>query len=148
MSLTLRPETQLDHCFVIFDYYPTGPDSFDAYASRSRVRASHGDIKVELPGARDLAPESEWPRRAAVDLGPLAPEEYRLSVRKTEACSAHLDSLRIARLSPDPGEPPAGTAKVMVHEPHRVTLAVELQRPSFVVLSEVFYPGMGSVHRR
>src|SRR4030095_8929016 len=29
----------------------------------------------------------------------------------------------------------------MLHEPHRVTVAVELARPSFVVLSEVFYPG-------
>jgi hypothetical protein len=140
LSISLRPETRLEHCFVIFDYYPTGPDSSRlALVLESPREAS--EIKVELPGALDLARETELPRRAAVDLGPLAHEEYRLSISKTEACSANIDSLRIARLTPGPGEPPAGTATIILHEPHRVTVAVELARPSFVVLSEVFYPG-------
>jgi hypothetical protein len=140
LTISLRPEAPLAHCFVIFDYYATGPDnSLITLALEGPPAAS--EIKVELPGASDLAPETELPRRVAVDLGPLQPEVYRLSITRTEACSANIDSLRIARLPPDLGEPPAGTAKIILHEPHRVKLAVELARPSFVVLSEIFYAG-------
>jgi hypothetical protein len=140
LSISLQPAARLDHCFVIFDYYPTGPDGSRLALTLESPREA-SEIKVELPGALDLALETELPRRAAIDLGPLGAEEYRLSISKTEACSANIDSLRVARLPPDPGEPPAGSAKMMLHEPHRVTLAVELARPSFVVLSEVFYSG-------
>ena len=72
--------------------------------------------------------------------GELRGADYHFSFEKTEACEPWIDSVRIAKSIPG-GESEPGTVGITSYEPNRMTLAADLRQTSFVVLSEVFYPG-------
>ncbi|HYK92111.1 MAG TPA: YfhO family protein, partial [Acidobacteriota bacterium] len=73
--------------------------------------------------------------------GELEPQEYSLTLSRTDECSANLDSIRVSTLLPIPGESDPGEVRLTSFQPNQLRLSATLKRSSFVVLSEVYYPG-------
>jgi Bacterial membrane protein YfhO len=140
LSFRLHPDRRVDHCYVVLEYYPTQTD-----ASRLELTmegpAGLSALRLELPGLETQMYGSETLRQIAVDLGCLQSAPYQLSVVRTEACSANLDSLRISSTIPAAQEASPGTVEISSLEPNRLALNARIVRPTFVVVSEVFYPG-------
>jgi hypothetical protein len=79
--------------------------------------------------------------QAALDLGVLRPEEYRVSFTRSAECSANLESVRVARAA-TPGPPGrCGEVSVSHFDPNRLGLSAVLAQPGLVVVSETDYPG-------
>jgi hypothetical protein len=138
VEISFRPRTPGMPCFAVVSFYPAGLAS-----SPIKLRLKGPESEVDL--AADLVgnPATGDLQHVAVDLGRLDAVEYRLSFIKTADCAANVDSLRIAR-SPS-NAVPAGRVSIRSFLPNRLTLHAELNRPAFVVLSEVFYPGWEAV---
>jgi hypothetical protein len=139
VTFVIRPDRPLERCYLIIKYYPTRPE-----VSRTAVRLAgperETEIQVEIPGLKAEAAQRDLERRIAVNLGPLASEAHRISIERTDACSANIDSLRISATPPAP-QADEGSAEIVSFEPNRITVSARTVRPSFLVLSEVFYPG-------
>jgi hypothetical protein len=138
LAILFRPDQPLEHCFVIFSLSAAPAEKCGLTLT---LRGPQGvtQIPVELVASSNQELETERPRRAVLDLGRVDRADHHLSFEKTEACRPWIDSLRIAKSVPREEEP--GTVRIVSYEPNRMTLAGELRRASFVVLSEVFYPG-------
>jgi hypothetical protein len=139
ISLRLEPGEAGYQYFALFKYLPDSgaPCRLTVHLESS---AESRAIEVELPGGSAGLEGEKW-LRAGAALGALDRQPYQLSLRRTEECSARLDSLRIARSLPDPDSEEAGTVEIASFEPNRIRLRAELKRASFVVLSETYYPG-------
>ncbi len=140
VRLRVRLDSGLDHCYLILNYVPT-----TEITSRIRVlvdsSAGRAEIPVDLPGLKQDESEPQYPRQAVADLGPLPEGTSGFYLSKTEACSANLDAVRVSRFSPGSGELDRGEVRLTSFEPNRLVVDARLKRASFIVLSEVYYPG-------
>jgi len=138
-ELTVHPEEPVEDCYLIFDYYPT-----TAAASRVEVTLESeeetGVHTVILEGRQNGDSQPAERHQTALSLGPLESKAYRLSLMRTEECTALLDSLRVSRHPPE-SEPSPGRVEIIEFEPNSIRLRASVNRASFVVLSEVYYPG-------
>jgi hypothetical protein len=138
-DLTIHPQEPLEDCYLIVGYYPAGSS-----ASRLEVTLeSEGESRshsLYLPIMGEGAGDSGSKHKAALSLGPLASRAYRLSFTRTEECAAKLDSLRISRHPPE-SAPVPGRVEITGFEPNAISLRARVERASFVVVSEVYYPG-------
>jgi len=139
LAILFRPDQPLEHCFVIFSL-SGAPQEKCGLTLTLRGPQGAKTIPAELVASLNQELEPERPRSAVLDLGRVDRADYHLSFEKTEACRPWIDSLRIAKSLPGE-EPEPGTVGIASYEPNRMTLVAELSRTSFVVLSEVFYPG-------
>jgi hypothetical protein len=135
ITLRLKPSEE-GRYFLAMSYLPTDLDK-----SRLRVLLEGGgeqrETMAELPGP---AEQQGW-LDAKVDLGLLGRHDYTLSIHKDEQCTAALDSFRLTRSSLQAGQEQAGQAAVTSMTPNMVVVNARMNRPGFVVLSEVNYPG-------
>ncbi len=140
VKLSIRPQSRLDYCYLVLNYIPTSEQ-----ASRVRVLketpAGKTEIEAQLPGLKQGLSEPERTEQAIIDLGEFEPQDSVLTLSRTEECSANLDSIRISPHPPLPGESECGDVKLTSLKPNQLKLSAALKRPSFVVLSEVYYPG-------
>ena len=140
VTFRLRPKHSLEHCYVIINYFATSTSP-----SRLVFRVQEGsggrEVPVELAGLEGSNPESTIAKQGAIDLGPLENKEYQVSLVRTESCSANIDSLRLAKDPPLPEDGARNTVAITLFKPNRMKMVAELSRPSFVVVSEVFFSG-------
>jgi hypothetical protein len=134
VEITFRPRTPGMSCFAVVSYYPAGPAP-----SPIKLRLKGAGSEVEVTGELPGTPGAGELQQAAIALGRLDAVEYQLSFVKTPECSANIDSLRITRSAPNAES--AGRVSITSFRPNRLKLRAELNRPAFVVLSEVFYRG-------
>jgi hypothetical protein len=139
LAILFRPDQPLEHCFVIFSLSGAPAEKCGLTLT---LRGPQGvtQIPVELAAASNQELETERSRSEVLDLGRVDHADHHLSFEKTEACRPWIDSIRIAKSVPREEQEP-GTVRIVSYEPNRMTLAGELRRASFVVLSEAFYPG-------
>jgi len=136
-SLLLSPERDGIECFLVIGYRPGGGG-----VSRLSAKLEAGGVATEIPFELPAAGVMESGlRKEAVSLGRLDRKTYRLSLTVPEGCGAHIDNLRVISGAPPAGTDEAGTAHLTSFEPNRLRLQAEIRRPSFLVLSEVYYPG-------
>ncbi|HEY3132053.1 MAG TPA: YfhO family protein [Acidobacteriota bacterium] len=137
---SLQLDQPVEHCFLICNFYPTGSA---ASHLKFRLEGPKGQstIPMELPGLAAGPGLPEAPQLARIDLGHLDGGQYRFSFVKTEICSANIDSLRISKSDPDSGDQSAGAVKILSYQPNVLKLFARASRPSFLILSEVYYPG-------
>jgi len=140
LSIFIRTGVSLDGCYLIFTFYPTA-ESPSRVVLRMERAGVVTELPVVLPGLQPGDAEPGRPVQTAVNLGALAPDEYRVSLEKTAECSANIDSLRVSRFPPDNGAGEVGAVEIASFRPNRLRLSADLRRPAFVVLSEVYYPG-------
>jgi hypothetical protein len=140
LTLLLRPTRPVEHCYLVFNYYPV-----DAQPSRLHLKCEGAgrieEIAADLPGLQDGEAAPDAPRRVVVDLGAMDNQEYRLFFTKTEECGASIDSVRVSSSVPKEDEYDAGNVSVTQFKPNRLRLQADMNRPAFVVVSEVHYPG-------
>ena len=140
LTISARPRTPGGGFFLVLDYWPEGTE-----VSRLHIRLEGSGksavIPVDLPGSEDNGKPPAGTREAVVPLGPLAADEYWLSLERTSSCSAKLDSIRITRNRPVEGSGWAGEVDVTSLQPNRLQLKATLARPGFVVVSGSTYPG-------
>jgi hypothetical protein len=140
LTLLLRPARPVEHCYLVFNYYPV-----DAQPSRLHLKREGAgrieEIAADLPGLQEGEAAPDSPRRAVVDLGAMDNQEYHLSFTKTEECGANIDSVRVSSSVPKADEYDAGNVNVTQFKPNRLRLQADMKRPAFVVVSEVHYPG-------
>jgi hypothetical protein len=143
LTVSVRPRTPGSEFYVIFDYWPAGPE-----ASNLNIRLEGGGksavVPVELAGSADGGTSHAETFQGMASIGPLAAEEYWLSLERTASCSARLDSVRITRARPVEGKEQAGQVEVTSMQPNRLKLKARLAHPGFVVVSGSFYPGWGA----
>ncbi len=139
MTWEVRPETSIEHAYLVLGYYSTGARSSTLTMKVGRLGVER-TIPIVLPGL-GAASEAGVLHEYALDCGPLSAEDYRFSLVKTETCAALIDSLRISATRPVPGDSSAGTVMLTLFKPNRLRIEAELKRPSFVVVSELYYPG-------
>jgi Bacterial membrane protein YfhO len=135
--LLLSPERAGTECFLVVDYLAGGSG-----VSRLSARLEASGTSTEIPFELDGSDASKSAlQREAVSLGRLDRRNYRLSLTVPEGCTARIDSIRVTAHAPLAAQDGAGTAQLTSFEPNRLTLKAEIRRPSFLVLSEVYYPG-------
>jgi hypothetical protein len=139
LAIQFRPDQPLDHCFVSFKFSAAIEEKCGLTLN---LRGPHGakQIPVELTPSLNQELEPEGLRSAAADLGRIEKADYHLFFEKTAECKPWIDSVRLAKSVPEV-ESQAGTAVITLYEPNRLSLTADLNRSSFLVLSEVFYPG-------
>jgi hypothetical protein len=140
VAFRVSPKQPLEHCYLIISYFATATRP-SQLAFRVREGGGGWDVPVELPGLAGSDDELTTAKQAAIDLGRLENREYQVSLVKTESCSANIDSLRLSKDSLLPQEDRQNTVRITSFKPNRLKLVAELSRPSFVVVSEVFFPG-------
>jgi hypothetical protein len=140
-NLLLRPEQEGTECFLVLDFLPG-----EGGASKLSAKLEAGDwsrgVPFELPAADTL---HSGLQREAISLGRLDRKTYRLSLTVPEGCTSRIDSIRVTSHLPAGGDDKAGTAHLVSYEPNRLKLKAEIRRPSFLVLSEIYYPGWKAV---
>ena len=139
VAILFCPDRPLEHCFVIFGL-SAAPEERCGLTLTLRGPQGATSIPAELVATLNQELEPERPRTAVLDLGRVDRADYHLSFEKTETCRPWIDSISIAKSLPQE-EPEPGTVGITSYEPNRMMLVAELRRASFVVLSEVFYPG-------
>jgi hypothetical protein len=139
-TVRVRPTGHDGGILLVLNYYPVGKE-----LSRLKVQLQGAEesreLEVELQGLGQGEPVREQPKKHYVRLDALGSRPFRVSLRKGDMCSARIDSFRFARLPQSSGEGEAGTVTIISREPNRLLLSAKIERPSFVVFSEVFYPG-------
>jgi hypothetical protein len=140
VEILLRPRKPIPHCYLILSFYPTGEET-SSLSLELKAGQHQREIKAQLPGLRQGETITEVPIQSAIDLGRVNDAEYRLTFVKTEACSARIDSLRLAASPPPPDDRDAGAVRIRSFKPNRILLEAEMKRPAFVVVSELYYPG-------
>jgi hypothetical protein len=136
-SLLLSPERDGTECFLVIGYRPGGGG-----VSRLSAKLETGGVATEIPFELPAAGVMESGlRKEAVSLGRLDRKTYRLSLTVPEGCGARIDNLRVISGAPPAGTDEAGTAHLTSFKPNRLRLQAAIRRPSFLVLSEVYYPG-------
>jgi hypothetical protein len=137
LSIGVRPTSALAHCYLQLRYYAESSEPSSLRFLRKTGEAEAA-VDVELAGlSADENPESL--KQAIVDLGPMDAQEHRVSFVRGEECRAAIDSVRVTPNSERAGE--VGRVRITSHRPNRIRLQAEMNRPGFVVLSEVYYPG-------
>ena len=139
-AMDVRPDDPTPRGYLILNYIPTDSQSSRLMIQREDSSTRVG-IPVQLPGLQTGEAEPKSPRQAVVDLGQLARDGTRISFSRTEECSAHIDSVGIARSAPPPETTEVGEVRITSFQPNRLKLTADLKRPAFVVASEVIYPG-------
>jgi hypothetical protein len=141
LSIGVRPSSPLEHCYLALRYFAesSGPSTLRFLRKTGEVESV---VEVEVPG---LSPgeSPEVLKRAVVDLGPMDTQEHRVSYVRGDVCRAAIDSLRVTR-NPEPAAE-VGRVRIISHRPNRIRLHAEMNRPGFVVLSEVYYPGWEAI---
>jgi hypothetical protein len=156
LAVRLRPTSPIPRAVLLVRYY--AGDRPGRMPLRLAGPDGERDLAIELPGATaagssgtagrqavagpEAAPDLDvdGTARAALELGALAASEYTLRVTTEADCPARIDSLSIMTAPPARAEP-AGTARITSFSPNRIELDVTLDRPGFLVASEVHYPG-------
>jgi hypothetical protein len=136
-SLLLSPDRDGTDCFLVIDYLP-GAGEASRLSVKVEANGRTAEIRFELPGADAV---KSGLQRTAVSLGRLDRQNYRLSLAVPDGCTARLESIRVTTNPASDGAEGAGTASLTSFEPNRMRLRTEIRRPSFLVLSEVYYPG-------
>ncbi len=136
-TLLLSPERAGTECLLIINYLP-GSGGVSRLTARLEVDGTSTLVPLELAGAGALNHSTQ---RAVVSLGRLSRQDYRLSLTIPEGCAARVDNIRVTSRVPPAGPDEAGAAYMVSLQPNRLRLKVEARRPSFLVLSEVYYPG-------
>ncbi|NWG13214.1 MAG: YfhO family protein [Acidobacteria bacterium] len=140
LTVSVRPREPGSDYYLVLDYWPAAAD-----ASRIEVHLEGAGRTATLAGRLPGLSEREAPfagkHSAAIPLGTLAAEEYRLSFSRTGACSARLDSARVTRFPPGAAARSAGEVRLDSMQPTRLRFQADLDCPAFVVVSESWYPG-------
>jgi hypothetical protein len=136
-TLLLKPERDGTECFLVLDYL-AGEGGASKFSAKLEAGDWTREIPFELP-AVDLL-QSGFQRKA-VSLGRLDRKAYKLSLAVPEGCTSRIDSIRVTSHLPPAGAGQAGSAHLVSYEPNRLKLKAEICRPSFLVLSEIYYPG-------
>ena len=136
-TLLISPERAGAECFLLIDYL-AGDSGISRLSARLETGGTATGIPFELAGSN--ASNSAL-QRQAVSLGRLDRQDYRLSLTIPEGCTARIDNIRVSAHVPFAGLDDAGTAQLISSTPNRLMLKAEIRRPSFLVLSEVYYSG-------
>ncbi len=140
LELSVSPLSSLAEAYMVFSYLPgVGEDSRIEVTLKSRGREVR--IPAELPGSGEAVPKGGSFRKAAVRLGSLEKDEYRLSVTIPTGSSARVDSLEVEAKDSSAGADHAGSVAIASHRPDRIRLQTDVRRYCVLVLSEVYYPG-------
>jgi hypothetical protein len=140
LSLHFHPDRSLKECFVVFSFYPrkSEPSHLDL-----RIEGPSGvrEIPVELPGLQDIGEDTQATALHDVNIGNVEPAEHQLYFEITDACSADVESIRITTQTNHIADDDPGKVEILDYEPNWIRLQARLDRPAFVVISEVFYEG-------
>jgi hypothetical protein len=136
-SLLLTPDRDGTECFLVINYLP-GAGEVSRLSAMLEADGLPAEIRFELPPEGSMASGLQ---KTAVSLGLLDRREYRLSLTVPDDCSARLDSIRVTTDPAFEAPDDAGTARLTLFEPNRLQLKAGIRQPSFLVLSEVYYPG-------
>jgi hypothetical protein len=140
IAVRFSPAVSGMRCFMIIRYVPLG-QSESILNVRHDAAGNTRQIAVRLP-ATQAVEETDSIRQHAVDLGELDAREHRISFVKTAECAARLESLAFTSgIGLAPQDSQAGKARLTSLKPNTVRVEAELPRASFVVLSELMYPG-------
>jgi hypothetical protein len=140
VELLCRPETSLENAFLVLNYFPLGAESAPLKLTLSGPEGKR-EITGTLPGKPAVGGARASIQVHAVPLGGMTKGEYTLTLKIAEDFQARVDSIRLSRRKPGPSEESGGTVSIMAYEPNRILLSANMTRASFVVVSEVFYPG-------
>ncbi len=140
LTFAVRPRAAGFDYYLVLDYWPAAADTsrLDIQLQGSGRSAT---VAADLPGFREGETPFAEKRHVAIPLGTLAAEEYRISFARADACSAHLDSIRVTRSWSEAAARGVGKVRLTSFRPARLKLEVSLKRSAFVVVSECWYPG-------
>jgi uncharacterized membrane protein YfhO len=138
LQLLVRPQAAITNSFLTLNYY-----SKNELTSHVKVqvkdRNETKEMIVELEGiGKD---ETQWQRlkNKIIDLGSLKSQDYELTIIKMANCDAYIDSIRVSKFNS--GMTDSGTVHIASYEPNQQKVNADAKRNSFLVLSELYYPG-------